>query len=313
MDVMSGIIDSSEQDFLRDKLGKALHDALCDYYKSISTDSFCEAVEEGTYKASPWNVLLLYAQRMVANDAVSRFAYQQALSINGAGINVASSNDYAAADTKIIDKGIQSYRREAFVWLNNTLLLLESWAKEFQTPTLVDESDEDCAYRKEVQKIVDLWAGSKYFYIQEDLLIPTCDCLQHYMDLYDNRDKFIRLLPDIRFIQDEYITEMIGEEVVQRLLQSEDDRDKRLLKKTRYFIAACLTERTTVISYDQQTRNRAHDDAVALKSSILSMLQEQMSEVISSSRKEEKEGDGKRNGYENNQPNSRIFVSPLLY
>ena len=52
---------------------------------------------------------------MVTYDAMSRFAYTQALSINGAGINMASSDDYGTASKDLLDKSVQGYKREAMV------------------------------------------------------------------------------------------------------------------------------------------------------------------------------------------------------
>lgn len=90
---LQGTLDNSEKDFLRDKLGDSLYDQLCEYYQSISPDEFYLSVTNGEHTHLPWQQLLLMAQRMVVYDAMSRFAYTQALSINGTGINVASSED----------------------------------------------------------------------------------------------------------------------------------------------------------------------------------------------------------------------------
>ena len=131
---LQGMLDNSEKDFLKPRLGASLYDRLCKKYASIDPSVFCEAVGDGTYTNDPWNELLLYAQRMIVNDAMAQNIEKQALSVNGSGINVASSNDYAVATDKQIAQGKESYRQSAMTSLNNLLSLLEGWAKEVNTP-----------------------------------------------------------------------------------------------------------------------------------------------------------------------------------
>ena len=66
---LQGMLDNSEKDFLKPRLGASLYDRLCKQYASIEPSVFCDAVGDGTYVNDPWNELLLYAQRMIANDA----------------------------------------------------------------------------------------------------------------------------------------------------------------------------------------------------------------------------------------------------
>lgn len=314
-----GILDNSEKDFLLDKLGAKLYQRLCDYYASISPDDFYLDVTSGTYAATPYKVLLLYAQRMVVFDALARFAPQQAVSVNSTGINMASSNDYDTVSDKMLDKSVQGYKKEAMVSLNNLLVLLEGWATQINTATeIADETGTDTAseFQKQIEEIVLLWQESKFYFLHSDLLIPTALTLQQYVDIYDNRDRFIRLLPDLHFIQDEYITEAIGEDVIAQLLHSTDPADQRLLRKVQRLMVAHLKERTTVIAFDKQTRQQAHDDAVALRTSILKTIKERAEQPQPSTdteTKAESKTESKNEGYKNNEPGSKIFVSPLLF
>lgn len=314
-----GILDNSEKDFLLDKLGGKLYQTLCAYYESISPDDFYLDVTGGTYAATPYKVLLLYAQRMVVFDALARFAPQQAVSVNSTGINMASSNDYDSVSDKMLDKSVQGYKKESMVSLNNLLVLLEGWATPINTAMAIADAsgtDTTSEYQMQVEEIVVLWQESKFYFLHADLLIPTALTLQQYVDIYDNRDKFIRLLPDLHFIQDEYITEAIGEDIITQLLHSTDPADQRLLRKVQRLMVAHLKERTTVIAFDKQTRQQAHDDAVALRTSILKTIKErneqsQPSPDTTPDSGTTSEADNK--GYKNNEPDSKIFVSPLLY
>ena len=328
---LQGTLDNSEKDFLRDKLGDSLYDQLCEYYQSISPDEFYLSVTNGEHTHQPWQQLLLMAQRMVVYDAMSRFAYTQALSINGTGINVASSEDYGAASKDLLDKGVQGYKREAMVSLNQMLVMLEGWAKNCvkeqssdvqktaesvpNTDNSVPKTDES-VQTGEIEEIVKLWQESQYYYAHHDLLIATCADLQQYLDIYESREKFIRLLPDLHFIQDEYISEAIGEDTVQRLLHTDDPADKPLLRKVRRLMVAHLEERTTILTIDKARRAAAHNEAIALRTSVLRLM-EMRKAVDAANNTPDKPSinttDSTSKGYENNQPDSKIFVSPLLY
>ena len=363
---LQGMLDNSEKDFLKPRLGASLYDRLCKQYASIDPSVFCDAVTDGTYTNDPWSELLIYAQRMIVNDAMAQNIEKQALSVNGSGINVASSNDFAVATDKQIAQGKESYRQSAMTSLNNLLSLLEGWAKEVNTPMPIDadgdgaegstpsdgsnqgsssegtdegtDSGKDDAaeteakQHKAIEEIVTLWQESKYYYYHRDLLFPTCESLQPYLDIYGNRDKFVRLIPDMLFIQSEYLEEAFGEDFIPRLLQaSEDDK---MLKKARQLVAAYLKERTSVINFDKLTRSTAHNDAITVRESIHRLLKKEEAEAqakldaakaenasegsthssstsnaSSASSSDNKDG---REGYDNNQKGSRIFVTPIL-
>lgn len=326
---LQGILDNSEKDFLQDKLGKSLYTKLCEYYATLGGDNFYQQKTDGAYVKKPWSVLLCLAQRMVVNDAMARHAYQQILSVNGAGVNIASSNDYDPATEKLLDKGVAGYKKEAMVSLNNLLVLLEDWAVSINTPAEAADSadsststevpkNESTEAHTAIEEIVLLWQESRYYYLHHDLLIPTCSILQQYLDVYDNRDKFIRLLPDLRYVQDEYIADVFGDELIARL-QLADDRDK-LLRKVRRLMTACLVERTSVIAFDKATRQMAHNESISLRDSIFRILkaEKQAQETAAGNESSSTATAPSTNttddkGYENNQPGSKIFVSPLLY
>lgn len=311
VNLLQGILDNSEKDFLREKLGGPLYTRLCDYYESILPDDFFLAVTGGNYQQDPFAVLLLYAQRVVVNDALMRYVYQQALSVNGAGVNMAGGDDYSSASDKMIDKAVQGYKKEAFSSLNALLVMLEEWAKE----TDGSEDDAGDAHQQSIREIVKLWRQSKYYYLHSELLIPTCTVLQRYLDIYENRDKFIRLLPDLLFIQEEYIEDIVGADMIKQLLRA--DEHDRLLKKVRRLMVAYLEERTTVLNIDKTRRMQAHNEGVALKSSILSVLSESKKDESdnsgSMSSTPADENSSQEDGFKNNQAGSKIFVSPLLY
>ena len=332
---LQGMLDNSEKDFLKPRLGASLYDRLCKYYASIEPNDFCDTIINGTYTDNPWSELLVYAQRMVANDAMAQNVEKQILSVNGSGINVASSSDFAAATKDQIAQGKESYRQSAMTSLNNMLSLLEGWAKEINTPMPIEAGDEHTDIGNEgvteaetkrheaIEEIVTLWQESQYYYYHKDLLFPTCESLRPYLDIYGNRDKFVRLIPDMLFIQSEYLEEAFGEDFIPRLLQA-DENDK-MLKKARQLVAAYLKQRTSVINFDKLTRSLAHDDAITIRESIHRLLKKEKAEaqakldaanekadLAKSDTSNESASDDSSEGYKNNQPGSRIFVTPLL-
>lgn len=325
---LQGILDNSEKDFLRDKLGDSLYNRLCEYYQTVSPDDFYMAVSNGEHTQQPWMQLLLMAQRMVTYDAMSRFVYTQALSINGTGINVASSDDYGTASKDLLDKGVQGYKREAMVSLNQMLVMLEGWAKTMATPapiadadTLEQPTEPKDEEHKAIEEISLLWQESQYYYLHHDLLIATCADLQQYLDIYESREKFIRLLPDLHFIQDEYISEAIGEPMVQHLLTTIAPADKPLLRKVRRLMVAHLEERTTILTIDKARRTAAHNEAISLRASVLRLVEMRKAVEKANTENQNTNSDNQNpstninddKGYENNQPGSKFFVSPLLY
>lgn len=345
---LQGVLDNSEKDFLQDKLGKPLYTRLCEYYTTLGGDVFYQQKTDGTYAKKPWSVLLDLAQRMVVNDAMARYAYQQILSVNSAGVNIASSTDYDPATEKLLDKGVAGYKKEAMVSLNNLLILLENWAVSINTPAeaaspkdgsastgvpkgesteVPDDGKSDIPKGESteahtvIEEIVLLWQESKYYYLHHDLLIPTCSILQQYLDIYDNRDKFIRLLPDLRYVQDEYIADVFGDELITRL-QHADDRDK-LLRKVRRLMTAYLVERTTVIAFDKATRLLAHNESVSLRDSVYRLLKAEKqaqeaadgnaSSSTTTTTAPSSSAADESSGYENNQEGGKIFVTPLMF
>ena len=123
IEAFKGYIDNSEHEFLLQPLGQPLYDRLCDWYDE-NQPNYSEVEDRDT---GYWNRLLLIAQRCVAFDAMSRAIDQQAISINGAGINFASADDYKPADRDAINAAKLSYQKEAHSALNRLLYTLEQW------------------------------------------------------------------------------------------------------------------------------------------------------------------------------------------
>jgi hypothetical protein len=161
IDAFVGYIDNSEHEFLLQPLGQPLYDKLCEWYdqnKPVMTT----VIDKNT---GYYNHLAIIAQRCVAFDAMSRAIDQQAISINGSGINFASAEDYKTADRDSINAAKQSYQKEAHAALNRLLYTLEQWNSECPT------EEDATADTKELYEICKFWRSSRYFYLAAQLLI----------------------------------------------------------------------------------------------------------------------------------------------
>ncbi len=313
IDGLVGFIDNSEHDFLEDKLGTPLYDALCQWYGQNRTVR--SSVSD--YQTGYWNRLLLLAQRCVAFDALGRAIGMQAISVNNAGINMSIADDYPAPDKngKTIDLYRDTCTKEAHAALNQLLRQLEQWCKipaaaddtsaiSPQTSDIDDSgstaddtsalspepSDIDDSERSE---IVDLWKESRYYYLAAALLIPSCEVLQSYLNIYDSREKFIQLLPDLRFIQEEIIANSIGEDLLKIVIDFARDGKlpegdepiggipvedlteptlTRLVHRLRKVMVALLVGRTSVLKYDKEKKIQAHDDGVRMLANVTEYL-----------------------------------------
>ena len=279
IDGLVGFIDNSEHGFLEDKLGTPLYNALCQWYDQNPTVR--SSVSD--YQTGYWNRLLLMAQRVVGFDALGRSAGMQGVSVNNAGINMGIADDYPKAPKESIDDYRKTCFTEALKSCDLMLTELERWTTEETSATAVSDSpaDEtssispqtsDIAERSE---IVALWRQSRYFYLAASMLIPSAVVLQQYLDFDESREKFIRMLPDLRFIQEEIIANSIGEEYLDHLIDvsvktagdaqpitTKSPVELRIIHQLRRVIVAWLISRTKVLKYDKEAKLQAHDDGV---------------------------------------------------
>ena len=267
IDGLVGFIDNSEHGFLEDKLGTPLYNALCQWYDQ--NPAVRSSVSD--YQTGYWNRLLLMAQRVVGFDALGRSAGMQGVSVNNAGINMSIAEDYPKAPKESIDDYRKTSFTEALKSCDLMLAELERWTTEETSAVSHQPSDTD----PERSEIVALWRKSRYFYLAASMLIPSAVVLQQYLDFDESREKFIRMLPDLRFIQEEIIANSIGEEYLDHLIDvsvktagdaqpitTKSPVELRIIHQLRRVIVAWLISRTKVLKYDKEAKLQAHDDGV---------------------------------------------------
>ena len=284
IDGMVGFIDNSEHGFLEDKLGTPLYEALCKWYNenTVTRTSVTD------YQTGYWNRLLLMAQRCVGFDALGRAAGMQGVSVNNAGINQMIAEDYPKADSSAVDTYRKTAFTEALKSCDYMLAELERWTTAAASDAVSGSpADEGTAaangqssmvngqFEDERAAIVALWAKSRYYYLAASMLIPSAVVLQQYLDFDESREKFIRMLPDLRYIQEEIIANAIGEEYLDHLINvslrtagdaqpitTHSPIELRIIHQLRRVIVAWLISRTKVIKYDKEQKIQAHDDGV---------------------------------------------------
>lgn len=290
-DTMAGFIDSSEHDFLEDKLGTPLYDSLQEYYNNnlLYNDQeqniLIDAVRKGE-KLSPYLELLSICQRVVVYDALARAIDVQAISVNGAGVNVAVADDYNKADQAAITAYKLACIKEAHTALNRLLITLEKWTKESPTPPTLptpptSPTEEEITESPSSDKstIVSLWRNSRYFFLCAALIIPSCEVLQEYINIYDSREKYIQMLPDLRYIQEDILESAIGEDLMAYFVSvaisgTEEKLLCRIIHKMRKYVSRELESHTKVIKTDSDRRIAAHNESIPMLTDIQTLIKD---------------------------------------
>jgi hypothetical protein len=295
-DPFVGVIDNSEHEFLLEKLGAPLYNRLCQWYdENQPTTSLvdAQAIVPGNTTADidPYNRLLLICQRCVAYDAMARAVDMNLISINNAGINIPTAGDYGKVDLESVRTFKAGCVKEAHSSINRLLQTLEEWCQQSATTaaavpdaspsgiaeTTTDEASVPDASPSGIAEITTLWRQSRYYYLAAQLLIPSALVLEEYLPFYQNREKFIQLLPDLNFIQEELITDVIGEDfcaLLTDLAARGTITDKqpallsRILRKLRKITVLFLEGRTTILKIDKERKIHARDEAVRLLSDL---------------------------------------------
>lgn len=363
IDTLAGFLDSSEHDFLAEKLGTQLHASIVAYYQDLRTsegglENFINSITQGA-EMPPYARLLTIAQRIVAFDALGRAIDMQAISVNGSGINISTADDYQKADREMVLAYKATCTKEAHAAVNRLLVLLEEWTKESSASPAEVPADESAVEgegsvpagspsgeatvpegspsgstdTEEKTEIVRLWRSSRFFFLAAGLVIPSATVLQDYLNIYDSREKFITMLPDLRTIQEDIIAPIIGEDFLDYMISFSrsapsdlSDGDIRLLSRIlhrlRKAVARHLESRTQQMKLTDPRRNAAHDEAVQLTTDLSDYLSAHQGDLPSDAleafttsplyKPADTPASSDTPSFENNAADSVIFVTPAL-
>lgn len=362
IDTIQGFLDSSEQDFLSEKLGQKLYDSLTAYYRQLrdngKVETFVSSIVNGD-ALTPYARLLNLCQRCVTFDALGRAVDMQAISVNGAGVNVATATDYAKADNDAVRNYKATCVKEAHAAVNRILVVLEDWTKDIaqlsdksstdeninsstdeNINSSTDETSSDDTLPEE-KEIVALWRKSRYFFLAASLIIPSASVLQEYLNIYDSREKFIQMLPDLRYLQEDVLAPAIGDDLTEYIVTmsqqlgetvSEDSKTLtesqqrlllRIIHKARKAMARLLESRTMQFRTTDQRRETARTEGNRLVQDLGEFITVHYKELPDAALDAFKKSplyatvdDDETNDYtpqfQNNQEGNAMFITPAI-
>ena len=266
LDAYQGFIDNSEHDFLMEKIGKPLYNALVERYEQLHDP---DMILPGGNPLTPWQQLIHLCQRPVAFDMLYRAADVSAVSVNESGLNVTSTDGYESADGDIIDRYKKRLYKEAHQAIDRLLVTLEEWAEDLAS--LKEDGNFD-ADESELEEIIGLWKKSRYFYLAEGLFINTARKLNEFINFYENREKFIELLPDLRFCQEFVLRPEIGDALTDDLVEKArtgqgNPEEKKAIHLAQYALALKVEARSKLFN-----RAEAKDEAIGAMTRLVDYL-----------------------------------------
>lgn len=250
----NGYIASSQNQFLMPYIGKPLFNAvLAKYEEYLDKEELLIGVTP-----TPWIELIQLCQKPVACDILYRSAHSSAVSVNDSGINVVETGGYDKADREDRDLYRKDKYKEAHEAIDYLLATLEEWAEEVGLYDSEDLSEE----QQDKKDIVTLWRQSRYYYFADGLFINTAKVFNSFVNIYDNREKFIQMLPDLRFCNEFVIRPELGDALTDDLIRKMQDGalspvERQAVYLAQYALALKVEERSPLFK-----RPEAKDEAI---------------------------------------------------
>lgn len=197
------VMEDTEENIVVPILGRELYDKVCEAYEKAMEDyGGVTSAYVDKEKLTPEIRLIRACQLPVVYLSLANSTGILTVSLNdGGGLNQVYTEGYDKAD----DKAVSRFERDAYFkgrrGVDRLLVFLEEDARS-GSPVFAD-----------------LWRKSRYFYLQGDLLFTTAIEMNRYLDIGESREKFIAMLPDIRYCQNAYIAPEIGEELTEALVK----------------------------------------------------------------------------------------------
>ena len=207
-DALIPLVEEEENNAVVPVLGEELFAHLVEEYNAlvvehpdITAASQTLAAEDVTDAVR----LIRLCQKVQLYMALANNSGLLAVSFNGAGFNISSADGYDGAGKDALNRFERDAWKKAHRNIDAILTFLERDAK----------SDEP--------KFAAMWRHSRYFFEQGELLITTATELTRYLNIRDSREKYIEMVPDMKFCQESYIAPRIGEELLRAVVRSVTD------------------------------------------------------------------------------------------
>ena len=246
LESMAGAFRRSEADVLKEKIGHPLYTEMIRHYYAVDAlerrDWLVGESDQNTDGSDPWAELVYLCQQVVVFDAFGRSADLNAVSVNQSGINVVDAENYDTASKDFIAAYKAQMNREMHAAVNRLLVWLEECAEQVSGERLAvskggedhkaneangtngQEATEDASSssneeQSAVEEIVDLWKRSRFYYRHAELLVGTAKGFNEFVDIYESRERFVSLLPDLQYCQQQFIENELGMPLMEDLLQ----------------------------------------------------------------------------------------------
>lgn len=238
LESMAGALRRSEADVLKEKIGHSLYSEMIRRYYAVDAmerrDWLVGECEQNTDGSDPWAELVYLCQQVVVFDAFGRSADLNAVSVNQSGINVVDAENYDTASKDFIAAYKAQMNREMHAAVNRLLVWLEEAAEAAEAPLPASHEGESQENESEndpstssgqddeptaVEEIVELWKQSRFYYRHAELLVGTAKLFNEFVDIYESRERFVTLLPDLQYCQQQFIENELGMPLLEDLLQ----------------------------------------------------------------------------------------------
>ena len=204
-----GLVEREELTQVVPILGRKLYEHLVERYNEllgelgdISATNDSLAPEDVTDEIR----LIRYCQTVQFYMMIAKNADLLAMSFNeGGGVNIATAGGYDAPSN---DQMLRSKR--------------DAWSAAHESIDAMLTFLECDAQRKE-PLFAELWRESRYFYHQGSLLITTAVKMNDYFCIDESRERFIKMVPDLKYCQSAYIETELGKKLTNAFVRCASD------------------------------------------------------------------------------------------
>lgn len=205
--ILLAYTEEEEVNTLLPILGEELMDYLCGKYEALMAEY--EGITPQVFPADKVDdtvKLIRLCQKVVLYMAQANSAGLLGVSFNrGGGMNVVSAENYEPADKDRIARFERDAYKKAHRNVDAILVLLEQDAQ------------------KSEPLFASMWKKSRYFYLQGHLLITTAVQLQDYLHIGCSRERYIELVPDLKYCQSTYLAPRLGDDLMKALIEQATD------------------------------------------------------------------------------------------
>jgi len=164
------------------------------------------------FEETQTDTIIVQAQEL-AQEAIANFAYYLYLPINAVqitdnGIHVVDNENTKTATDKQFKELQRSFKKFAHEALDELLELMELSADKFQP-----------------------WFNSKHYTIYKELLVNKTSVFNKYYYIFNSRQTFISLKPNLKIVEDQFISPVLGSLLLTALKDNQNIAERKEVKQ----------------------------------------------------------------------------------